>query len=342
MSDSQPRNETPGAEGTDRASARGSGKRRKGRHPEATPEDDQLLRPRFLAPQHWPFWAGMGLLRAVTALPHGARMAVGRTLGRLFWVFGRDRRKVALRNLELCFPELSKGERRRIARENFASLGCGVIEIGMAWWTPDDELDELVEVEGEEHLREAMAGGDGLLLLTCHMTCQELGGRIVSRLAPLHVLYREDNNPVVATFVRRCRRSHAKDVIANSDMRGMVRALRGGELIWYAPDQNVRPRRGGIFAPFFGIEASTTPAAARLAERTGCRVLPYYPVRTERGYRLVFEPVLEDFPGGDSLEEATARMNATLERWIRAHPEHYFWVHKRFKTRPEGEPEIYP
>lgn len=316
-------------------------KKRKGRASQRTPQDLRLLRPRYLLPQHWPFWIAMGLLRLVVCLPHRGRMACGRGLGRMFRWFGRERRMVAKRNLQLAFPDMSDTERRALIHENFESLGIGLIEIGMAWWLPDEEIESLVEVEGRANLEHALDQGKGALLLTCHMSCQELGGRMLTLLAPdTRILYREDNNPMVGTFIRRARRRHAADVIDNSDMRGMVRALRDGAPVWYAPDQDVRPSRGGIFAPFLGVDAATTPAAARLAGRTGCAVVPYCPVRTENGYRLIFEPMLEDFPGPD-IVEATGRMNAAIESFIRRYPAHYFWVHKRFKSRPEGEPNIY-
>lgn len=306
-----------------------------------TPSDDRLLRLAFFHPRYWALWLALGSLRLVVMMPQRVRMACGAVVGAIAWRAAPERRRIVFRNLELCFPEWSTAERRQLARENFRSLGIAVIELGMGWWMSDRDLDGLFEVEGREHLEDVRRSGRGALLLTCHMTSLEVGGRMLARVAPFRALYREDRNPVVSTMLRRSRRARVEDVIANNDMRGMVRALRDGALIWYAPDQNITARRGGIFAPFFGIPAATTPAAARLARSTGCLILPYYPVRMPDGrYRLVIEPPLEDFPGEDMVE-ATARINATIERWVRAHPEQYFWVHKRFKKRPRGEPKVY-
>ncbi len=307
----------------------------------ATPTDDRLLRARFLHPRFWGIWLQLGLLRVVVALPHPARVAAGSAIGHVFWYLARKPRRTALRNLELCFPELDATARTRLARENFRMIGLGVVETAMGWWLPDRAIDPLFETQGVEHLEAARQSGRGVLLLSCHMLGLEMSGRMLRRLTPFKALYREDRNPLVATLIRRNRRRRIDDVIANQDMRGMMRALKRGEMIWYAPDENIRPRRGGIFVPFFGIQAATTPATARLAERTGCIVLPYYPQRLPDGrYRLVFEPPLEDFPSGDSHAD-TARVNAIIEGWIREQPEQYFWVRRRFKNRPKGEPPRY-
>ncbi len=306
-----------------------------------TPQDDRLLRPAYLAPRYWGVWALLGLLRALVALPHRVRMAVGSAAGRAAWHLAPQRRRLVLRNLELCFPELAAEQRRALARENFRLMGIGVVETAMGWWLPMERIAELYEVSGREHLEAARSSGRGVLLLSAHMTGIEISGAMVRQLTPFKALYREERNALVATLIRRNRRRRIQDVIANHDMRGMIRALRNGDTIWYAPEENIPPRRGGIYAPFFGIPAATTPATSRLAERTGCLVLPYYPQRLPGGrYRIVFEPPLEGFPSGD-IHADTARINTLIEGWVRAQPEQYIWVRKRFKSRPAGEPHRY-
>lgn len=307
----------------------------------ATPTDDKLLRLRFLHPRYWLTWLQFGLLRMSAALPLHARKRLGIALGEIGWRFAPKARRIVLRNLELCLPELTEQQRLEMARHNFRNMGIGLIDIGAAWWLSDEEIAELFEVEGYEHLESARASGKGILLLSGHMVGLEISGAKLAQLINFKVLYREDSNPLASTIIRRSRRRRVDDVISNQDMRGMMRALKDGEAIWYAPDQNIGPRRGGIFVPFFGILAATTPASARLAERTGCVVLPYYPKRLADGrYRMIFEPPYEDFPGEDH-GQATARINQTIERWIHEQPEQYFWAHKRFKSRPTGGEKLY-
>ncbi|MFP4129538.1 MAG: LpxL/LpxP family Kdo(2)-lipid IV(A) lauroyl/palmitoleoyl acyltransferase [Halorhodospira sp.] len=307
----------------------------------ATPRDDQLLRARFLHPRFWGVWLQLGLLRAVVATPQPARMALGAGLGRLLWPFAGKRRRIVQRNLAMCFPELDEARREALARENFRLMGIAVVETAMGWWLPMDRIAELYEITGREHLAAAQASGRGVLLLSCHMLGLEISGAMIRQLTPFKALYREDRNPLIATLVRRYRRRRIEDVIANHDMRGMIRALKRGETIWYAPDENIQPRRGGIFVPFCGLQAATTPATARLAERTGCVVLPYYPQRLPGGrYRLVIEPPLTDFPSGDTHAD-TARINRLIEGWIRQQPEQYLWARKRFRSRPPDEPPRY-
>ncbi|MFP4647603.1 MAG: LpxL/LpxP family Kdo(2)-lipid IV(A) lauroyl/palmitoleoyl acyltransferase [Halorhodospira sp.] len=307
----------------------------------STPQDDRLLRARFLHPRFWGVWLLLGLLRGLVALPQPVRMGAGAGLGQLMWHLAGQRRAIVLRNLALCFPEASGARRQAIARENFRLMGIALVETAMGWWLPRERIAQLFEIQGRQHLEAARSDEHGVLLLSCHMLGLELSGAMIRQLIPFKALYREDRNPLIATLVRRNRRRHIEDVIANHDMRGMIRALKQGDTIWYAPDENIPPRRGGIFVPFFNLQAATTPATARLAERTGCVVLPYYPQRLPGGrYRLIFEPPLRAFPSGD-LHADTARINQLIEHWIRQQPEQYLWVRKRFRNRPKGEPPRY-
>lgn len=318
-----------------------TGSKKKRRGGQATPTDDKLLRLLFFHPRFWLTWLQFGLLRIAAAQPPDRRDWIGAKLGDWAWRFAFKARHTVLRNLELAFPELTEQQRRELAQANFRNMGIGLMDIGVAWWCSDDVIAKMFEVKGDEHLRAAQKSGKGVLLLSCHMTGLEISGAKLRHLTNFKVLYREDRNPLIANFVRRSRRRRVDGVIANHDMRAMMRALKSGEVIWYAPDQNISPRRGGIFAPFLGIDAATTPASARLAQRTGCVVLPYYPKRLSGGgYMLIFEPPLADFPGGD-IAQATTRINQTIEKWVREQPEQYFWAHKRFKSRPDGEPKLY-
>ena len=224
--------------------------------------------------------------------------------------------------------------------EHFKSLGVGLFEAGLAWWASDARLRRRVEVKGLEHLDAAMAGGTGVLLLTGHFTTLELGARLAAMQRPFHPMYRPLNNPLVDFLTSRWRSARAGvPAIPKDDLRGLVRALREGRAIWYAPDQTL-DHRHSVWAPFFGVPTLTITASSRLASLGRARVVPYFPERIGNIYRLTFLPALENFPGEDETVD-TARVNRLIEDGVRRVPAQYFWVHKRFKARPPGELDVY-
>ncbi len=296
----------------------------------------------LLHPRHWPAWAAAGLLRASVALSQPARLSLGRTLGRAAWRVAGGRRRVAEANLRLCLPELDAGARRMLARRHFESAATGVLEAALAWWGDPRRLLALAEPEGLAHLERLRRQGRGVILLTAHFTTLEIAAHLLSLLHPIRALYRPLRDPVFDRLMRaaRARRTERGEVIERGDVRAILRALRDGAAVWYAPDQD-HGLRQGVFAPFFGVPAATVTATSRLARATGAAVVPYHPERTPEGrYRLVIEPPLEGFPGPDPAADA-ARVNALIEGWVRRVPEQYLWTHRRFKTRPEGMPDPY-
>lgn len=293
---------------------------------------------RYLAPRYWPTWTMFGVLRLLVRLPWRWQMRAGTLIGRLAWHLARARRRIARTNLELCFPELTPTQRSALLRDHFDSLGRGVVETALCWWGDEQRLQHLTHIVGLHHLETAKARGKGVILLSAHFTTLELGGRLLALHAAFHVQYRRHKNPLFETVMRRARERRFEQAIARDDMRGFLRSLKAGNAVWYAPDQN----HGGdhsLFAPFFGIPASTLTTPARIARISGAAVVPFYPMRAPdgSGYLLVLCPALENFPGDDALADAT-RLNRLLESVIREMPEQYLWVHRRFKTRPPGEP----
>ena len=286
---------------------------------------------RFLAPRYWPLWMGLGFLRATLLMPFPARLVIGRWLGRLAMRLTPSRRRIAARNLELCFPETSESDRQALLRSNFESLGMALVETAMCWWSSDDEIRRLVKVEGLEHLQSAMAEGRGVIMLTGHFTTLDLGGRFVTQLAPVAVVYRPHGNPLFDEIVRRGRERSARETIPKQDVRTIIKALRRNRAVWFAPDQSHRRRHSAV-VPFFGVPAPTNTATSTFARLSGAPVVPFFPVRLPDagGYLLVIRPALEDFPGPDPAEDA-ARVNRLLEEQIRQHPTQYLWVHRRFK-----------
>jgi KDO2-lipid IV(A) lauroyltransferase len=296
---------------------------------------------RLFAPRYWPTWAGLGVLCLLTLLPYPALLACGRALGFVArhlvggWV------AIARRNLELCLPELSGAERARLLRAHFASLGIGLMEIPLAWWCSRARLARLVQIEGEEHLRAAQAGGRGVILLTAHFTTMELAGRTLAQIAPMRFLYRPTRNEALAYIMDKGRSGMGSYPIPRDDIRAFIGALRRGECVWYAPDQSYR-RKGAEMVPWFGIPAATNTLTPRLARTTGAPVLPYFLQRLPggRGYRAVIHPPLENFPTGDPIAD-TERFNHLIEAQVRRAPEQYLWIHRRFKGLAADYPDYY-
>lgn len=295
-----------------------------------------------MAPRYWPVWLGLGLLRLMAALPFAWQLRLGRGLGQVGRRLARRRRHVVRVNLTLCFPDLSPAERERLLAEHFAALGAGLFETAMAWWAPDEQIRRLVRVEGVAHLDKALQEGRGVILLTGHFTTLELGARFLTRHCSFHAIYRRHDNPLFQTIMRDWReRRSGYPPLTRTDMRGMIRALRKGRAVWYAPDQNFGAEEG-VFVPFFGVSTYTTTATARLARIAGARVVPYFPQRLPgtAGYVIRILPALEDFPS-DDLTADSRRVNELIEAAAKHCPEQYYWVHRRFKSRPPGEKDCY-
>jgi KDO2-lipid IV(A) lauroyltransferase len=286
-------------------------------------------------------WLAAGLLWCITRLPYAWQLAIGRNLGHLIGRLARDRRSIALTNITLCFPELSESKRYRLLDAHFASLGIALVETALGWWGSDRRLGTLATLTGLEHLQAALQQGRGAILLSAHFTTLEIGGRLLSLHAPFHVLYRSHKNPAIEILQRRSRRRRFEKAIPRDDLRGLLASLKQNRPVWYAPDQDFG-RANSLFVPFFGIPAATLTATSRLARMSGAPVVPFFQRRLPgaRGYELTLLPALEDFPGED-VEQDTRRIMNLIETRIRQQPEQYLWAHRRFKTRPPGEPPVY-
>ncbi|EZQ18489.1 lipid A biosynthesis lauroyl acyltransferase [Halopseudomonas bauzanensis] len=307
-----------------------------------------MTRPGFKAallhPRYWPMWLGLGLLWLVIHLPFAVLLKLGRMLGWGMYHLMRERREIARINLELCFPQWSAEQRNRVLRENFASNGIALFEMAIAWWWPPRRLAKLAQIEGLEHLQQAAAAGQGVVLMSLHFTTLEIGAALLGQRATIDGMYREHRNAAFDYVQRRGRERHNADAIAveREDVRSMLKSLRKGRGIWYAPDQDYG-RKASVFVPLFGIPAATVTATATFARLGKARVVPFTQTRLPgaQGYRLTVHPPLANFPQGD--EEADAlRINQWVEQEILRQPEQYMWVHRRFKTRPEGEARPYP
>lgn len=306
-------------------------------------ERERSSAPGYARPRYWGSWAAVALMRLIGLLPFPLIWALGQGLGRLGWLLAGERRKVARINLALCFPNHSQRERDRIARGHFGWLGVAALAQGVVWGISRRRLRRIVRVVGREIIDARISAGRPVIVLVPHFVGLELGGAAFTALVhPGVYMYQKIRNPVVDLQVRRARRQYGSVAVERSDdLRSLVREIRGGTPFFYLPDQDAGRR--GIFVPFCGRMASTVPTLGRLAAMTGAVVIPTFArfLPWGRGLELCFDPPIEPFPSGDPELDA-ARMNQVIEARIQSMPEQYFWVHRRFKSRPDGEAPIYP
>ncbi len=299
-----------------------------------------------IKPRYWPVWFLFGLLRLIAFLPYRWRCRVGRLLGRVLLRLAGKRRRIAEANLRLCFPKLDATARAALLRENFEHVGMGLIDTGVSWWGSDRQIREMGTITGLEHLLDALARGNGVILLTGHMVALDIGGQILAETMarhgkPVHAMYKRSRNALVEVLMLRGRSRYGGMVFKRQDLRAMLRSLAGNHPVWYAPDQDFGLKQG-VFAEFLGVPTATLTATARFAAKTGAAVVPFYPIRRpgDEGFEIRILPALEGFPAGDDVADAR-RTNEVLEQVVRAHPEQYLWMHRRFKTRPPGAPAVY-
>jgi KDO2-lipid IV(A) lauroyltransferase len=296
---------------------------------------------RYLTPDTWPTWIGLGLLRMLCWLPHRAALAVGRAIGWAALHIGRERRRIVRRNIELCFPELTLEQREDLVRRHFAALGMSIIEMGLGRWGSDEHHLSMSEVEGVEHVLDAVNNGIGVILLSAHFTTLEISGRVLKLILPaFDAVYRRNRSEFATEVLRSGRERSAAGTIEKRDIKKMVRKLREGGIVWYAPDQSYN-RKGAEVVPFFGVPSMHTTATSTLARLGNAVAVPYFPQRLPDGtYRYKIYAPLDNFPSGDPVAD-TRRYVEILEEQIRQCPEQYFWVHRKFKNLPDGYPDYY-
>ena len=296
-------------------------------------------------PKLWPSWFILGVLRLAVRLPLSAQAALGRAGGRLAWRFAKGRRAIAQRNVELCFPELDKHSQQQLVKENFVQLGMGAMESAWSWLgakhLATDYLNRFT-VEGYENYTRARAQNRGVIVLGVHlMSLDVIGPALLAEQMQLNVIYRYNKNPVIEKAIKEGRERFYPKVIEREDTRAIITALKSGEAIWYAADQDYG-KRHSLFPTFFGVSAATITATMRLAKLCDSPVLllSHYRAKDGQSWRIHLSPVLQDFPSADPLAD-TQRVNDLLEAAIRVAPEQYLWPHRRFKTRPAGEQSLY-
>lgn len=296
----------------------------------------------MLHPRHWFLWTGLALLWLLVQLPYPVLIRLGSRLGRAARPFLKRRERIARRNLTLCFPGINDAELEVLIANNFISLGMGLLETGMAWFWSDRRVRRWSDVQGLQNLLAAQNNQRGVMAVGVHFMSLELGGRVMGLCQPMMATYRPHNNPLMEWVQTRGRMRSNKAMIDRRNLREMVRVLKEGEAVWFAPDQDYGPK-GSTFAPFFAVkEVATTNGTFVLSRLSHAAILTITMIRKpdRSGYRLIISPEMTDYPSKDE-HAAAIWMNKVIEREILRAPEQYLWVHRRFKTRPVGEPSLY-
>ena len=288
-----------------------------------------------LGPRHWPTWLGIGAMTALARIPWPVQRGLGRLFGAFLRTTLRTRRRIAARNLELCFPGLDDTSRDALLREHFAALGIGVFEFARAWWGSVDPMKRGLIVEGLEHVEAARAKGRGVIVVSGHFTTLEICGRLMCDYIPLAGMYRPHAEPAMEWAVKRGRLRYAAAMFTKQELRPAVKHLKQGGFLWYAPDQD--PSRGeSVYVPFFGRPANSLSSTHQLARLSGAAVIAFQHVRRrDGGYTLRIVPSLGDIPSKDATAD-TAQVMSAIESMARAAPDQYLWIHRRFKRQPDG------
>ncbi len=301
--------------------------------------------PYILNPKFWPFWLALVFFRILVLFPHAWIMRLGEIIGGLSYRFVKKKREIAEINIRLCFPELSKEEQDNLVKRAMINTTKGFLEMAFCWWASDTRLEKITKVEGLDILEKYKKEGRGVILIGMHYTTIEIAGSTMGLRKKVDITYKEQKGELLPFLMDKYRQRNFTELIEKQAMRTMVRNLRNGHVIWYAPDQDFG-RPGSVFAPFFGTPAATITTLGKLVKMTNAKVLMFSHFRydTDSGSQYigkVIDPYGEDF-NDDDVHNATL-MNKGMEDLIRQHPDQYNWMHKRFRTRPNrSDPKYYP
>jgi len=292
----------------------------------------------YIYPRYWPQWMILALLRLLVILPLPVLHSIGRVLGRQFYRRNEKRRRIAQINIDLCFPELSDVERKQLVLRHFEAYGASIFDLAICWWASSRRLERLTTVHGMKRFLELVDQGQNVVLLTGHLLTVDLCGQYFSRYKAGVTMMKPLGNPVLNFMLFRKRSRNGSQVInRDQGLRPLIRYIRQGYPGYFMPDEDFGSP-ASVFAPFFGVQSWTVTSLSALARLGDAVVMPIFmkSLPGGKGYELYFDPVMENFPSGDDLADAT-NMNQALEAGIRRMPEMYYWTFKLFKTRPPGE-----
>jgi len=288
----------------------------------------------MLSPRYFPTWMGIGLLYLISQCPIQFQLFLGKFLGLILHSVSSQRKKIVEINLKLCFPNKTEEERREMVKEVFKDMGKGLLETGIAWWGSDQFIEKLITKKLNFELLDDV--NEGCLILLKHSTHAELDIRIICNLIKAGGMYKSQTNKVMNYLMIKARNKYAIGTVTNRQTRRGLGFLRNGLKFLYAPDQDYGTK-GSEFIPFFGIQAATVTLPSDLFKK-GIKVYFYNVERVGSGYEIT----LEDLGSKTNEENFLNLMNETYEKAILKTPTQYFWMHRRFKNRPEGEEGFYP
>lgn len=284
---------------------------------------------------------GVFILWLIHFLPFRAIVALGEIVGLTLYLLAGSRRRIGQINLRLCFPELDEHTRAKLLRDHFRMFGRGFIERAVLWWASAERINRLIRIEGREHF-EAIQGRPAILLVP-HFVGMDAGGQWVAQHSDTVCMYANQKSAYLTQLLKQKRARFRTQLLYSrlEGLRPIIRGMRKNMPFIYPPDQD-QGIKDGAFIPFFGVPAATMTSVPRIAQMTGAAVVPAITrvLPGAQGYVLTFYPAWENYPSGDDIAD-TRRMNAFIEDRIREMPEQYFWLHKRFKNRPEGETPFY-
>ena len=287
---------------------------------------------------------GIGVMKAIAHLPLPVLRAVGVGLGRLLHSVALPRRRVVDANLRVCFPEMSEAERRRISRETFVYVAQSWLDRSWLWHAPREVVASRLQLRGaNEDLNELANGERAVILFAPHFYGLDAAATTLTMhmARPSMTIYTTQRDPMIDAWARegRTRFGNVTALERTDGVKPVLHRLRKGEVLYLLPDMDFGPSQS-IFVPFFGVQAATVPSLSRFSQLGRAIVMPVLSRLTSSGYEIELLPAWQDFPSGDIVADTT-HMNKMLEGYIRTMPSQYYWVHRRFKTRPEGEQTVY-
>ena len=298
-----------------------------------------MLNIKFIHPKFFPTWILILLMRIGVFIPFSAQVIIGRTIGKVMYPLMSKLRSTAYSNISHCFPEKKQSQVNALVKSHFEAIGISLFETANAYYASDKKIIKLLTTKNEHFFKDALKQEGGIILLCAHFMPLMLGSRALLINHTIANIYRPQNNKLFDQAMVKGYKNHGAVMIKSTDTRSIVKAINNSLPIWYAPDQDLG-EKNSVFALLFGIPTATASATARLAKNNNTRVIPYSFIRTKKGYEMSFEEPIQNFPSNNPVDDATTT-NMILEKQIKKTPEQYLWIHRRFKTRPEGAKNFY-